>query len=247
MAGTWSARLRRTHGSDSAPRSADGAAASTDGGVLDSGDLAETVSMVSGDPAPEVTGAVLGRSPMSRRLQQGVIESARWTVRLLIIGLGLWVLFQILGEFWSVLLPILFGLLLATVLWPPVRFLRRKLPPALAALIAVVGLLAVVGGLIAEPGAHLNDEPCGAPPQAEPDPRTIGDEAPDGADCLERGAALHLDRAGYSTLVAGRITIRRFGSTPTLWVRTLAFSTRAMWTMRRSIAGIGSSWMILPV
>ena len=35
-------------------------------------------------------------------------------IRLLIIGLGLWVLFQILGELWSVVLPILFGLLLAT-------------------------------------------------------------------------------------------------------------------------------------
>ena len=47
--------------------------------------------------------------------------------------------------------------------------------------------------------------------------------------------------------MAGRITILRFGSTPTLWVRTPGFSTSAMCTMRRSIAGIGSSWMILPV
>ena len=42
----------------------------------------------------------------------------------------------------------LFGLLLATILWPPVRLMRRKLPNALAAMIAILGLIVVVGALI---------------------------------------------------------------------------------------------------
>ncbi len=145
MVGNWSARRRNTD----SPPTRGVAESGVDADLLASGDPADVVGGQAEDPAPEAAGAVLGRSAMARRLQHGVIEAARWTVRLLIIGLGLWVLFQILGELWSVLLPILLGLLLATVLWPPARFLRRKLPPALASLIAVIGLFAVVGGLIA--------------------------------------------------------------------------------------------------
>lgn len=87
--------------------------------------------------------------PALAGLKHGVTDWSRWTLRLLIIGVGLWVLFWILGQLWSVLLPIFFGLLLATVLWPPVRFMRRKLPNALAAILALVGLLVIFGGLIA--------------------------------------------------------------------------------------------------
>ncbi len=58
----------------------------------------------------------------------------------------------IAGKLWVVLLPILLALLLATVLWPPVRFLRRRgVPAALAAigvlLVALLLLVGVVGGL----------------------------------------------------------------------------------------------------
>jgi len=95
MAGNWSARRRKTDGLPTREVADSGA---VDADLLDSGDLADAVGGVTGNPAPEAAGAVLGRSPMARRLQQGVIEAARWTVRLLIIGLGLWVLFQILGE-----------------------------------------------------------------------------------------------------------------------------------------------------
>lgn len=91
--------------------------------------------------------------PISDRAMQGlkhnVIDWSWWTLRLLIIGIGLWVVFWIMGQLWSVLLPIFLGLLLATVLWPPVRFMRRKLPNALAAILALVGLLLLFGGLIA--------------------------------------------------------------------------------------------------
>jgi predicted PurR-regulated permease PerM len=151
MAGQWSARReqRRSVSAENVAGAAAAGRADADGDVADVADLADAIGLAAGNPAPGATGSVIGRSPMARRLQQGVVEAARWTVRLLIIGVGLWALFWLMGQLWSVLLPILLGLLLATILWPPVRFLRRRLPNALAAFIGVVGFLAIFSGLIA--------------------------------------------------------------------------------------------------
>ena len=77
---------------------------------------------------------------------------ATLSLRFLLVCAALVVLWYIAGLLWVVLLPILLGLLLATVLWPPVRFLRRKgAPPALAAavvlLLSVLLLVGIIGGL----------------------------------------------------------------------------------------------------
>lgn len=103
---------------------------------------------VADKPTAPVT-AVSGGAEGARRLQHGIVQTYNWTLRLLVIGVGLWVLFYLAGQLWSVILPVLFGLLLSTVLWPPVRFLRRRIPNALAALLAILTLLVVVVGLIA--------------------------------------------------------------------------------------------------
>jgi predicted PurR-regulated permease PerM len=51
---------------------------------------------------------------------------------------------------WSILLPIVLGLLITTVLWPLTRFLRsHRWPPAVAAATVLIGSLAALGGLIA--------------------------------------------------------------------------------------------------
>lgn len=106
-----------------------------------------------GEPATPDLAGHRPSGPMTdaaaRRLERGLAEYSQWTLRLLIIGLGLVAVFWIMGQLWSVLLPVFFGLLLATILWPPVRFMRRKLPNALAAILALVGLLVIVSGLIA--------------------------------------------------------------------------------------------------
>ncbi len=77
---------------------------------------------------------------------------ATLSLRFLLVCAALVVVWYVAGKLWVVLLPILLGLLLATVLWPPVSFLRRKgAPPALAAsgvlLLSVLLLVGVVGGL----------------------------------------------------------------------------------------------------
>jgi predicted PurR-regulated permease PerM len=77
---------------------------------------------------------------------------ATWSLRLLLIVAAVLVVGYLAGKLWVVLLPVLLGLLLATVLWSPVSFLRKRgTPPALAAsgvlLAAVLLLVAIVAGL----------------------------------------------------------------------------------------------------
>ena len=114
----------------------------------------------------------------ARRLQHGVTQLSRWTVRLLIIGVGLFVLFWLMGQLWSILLPILFGLLLATILWPPVRLMRKKLPHSLAALIAILALFLVVTGLVAV-----------LAPQVTSQAQDLVDRATAGLESLQQWAA----------------------------------------------------------
>jgi hypothetical protein len=92
----------------------------------------------------------------SRRREAAVGEAfarvATLSLRFLLVVAGVVVLGYLAGQLWVIVLPVLLGLLLATVLWPPVRFLRDKgLPPAAAAgivlLLSVLLLLGVVGGL----------------------------------------------------------------------------------------------------
>ena len=92
----------------------------------------------------------------SRRREQAVGAAfsrvATLSLRFLLVCAALVVAWYIAGKLWVVLLPILLGLLLATVLWPPVRFLRRKgAPPALAAavvlLVSLLLLFGIIGGL----------------------------------------------------------------------------------------------------
>ena len=100
-----------------------------------------------------------GRSavPEASRRREAVVGSAYAKVAIvsaqfLLIVLALYVLAELAGRLWVVLLPILLALLLATVLWPAVRLLRgRGVPDALAAigvlLLALLLLFGVVGGL----------------------------------------------------------------------------------------------------
>jgi predicted PurR-regulated permease PerM len=85
-----------------------------------------------------------------RRLRSAIRTLAIASAELVLIVLAVAAIGYVLGELWVVLLPVVLGLLFATVLWPPTRFLRRHgWPPALAAGVVLVGALAAFGGLIA--------------------------------------------------------------------------------------------------
>lgn len=76
--------------------------------------------------------------------------TASWSLRFIIVVAATWLVLKILGMFWSALLPVAVALLVTTVLWPPVRWMRaHKVPPALAALGGILLAAVVVGGIIA--------------------------------------------------------------------------------------------------
>lgn len=93
------------------------------------------------------------QAPKSERtaaLGAGIATVAQWALRLILIAIAIFIVGFVIGRLWVIVLPIFLALSLATALWPPVAFLRRKgWPPALAALTVVLGSLVVLTGVIA--------------------------------------------------------------------------------------------------
>lgn len=85
----------------------------------------------------------------SQILADGFASAARWALRISIIIVTLYLLGRALAPFWVIILPLVLGLIIATVLWPPTAWLRRRgCAPALAAAICVLGALGILGGVI---------------------------------------------------------------------------------------------------
>jgi predicted PurR-regulated permease PerM len=88
------------------------------------------------------------------------------SAQFLLIVAAVVVLGYVLGRLWVILLPIVLGLLIATVLWPATRFLRNhRWPPALAAssvllvfLAALVGLIVAIAPAVADQVVQLADQ-----------------------------------------------------------------------------------------
>ncbi|WP_289231412.1 AI-2E family transporter [Barrientosiimonas endolithica] len=92
---------------------------------------------------PRRTVAQQTDSPPTRAavIGDGVKWTASWALRIAVILLSLWVLMKALAPLWIAILPILLGLVIATVLWPPVRWLRSKgCPGARRGAVAAAGL-----------------------------------------------------------------------------------------------------------
>ncbi|WP_431998038.1 AI-2E family transporter [Streptomyces fungicidicus] len=76
--------------------------------------------------------------------------SARISGELLLVLVAAAVAVWALGRMWSVVWPLIVGLLLTTLTWPPTRFLRRRgMAPALAASLVTVLFLLVAAGTAA--------------------------------------------------------------------------------------------------
>lgn len=75
---------------------------------------------------------------------------AKWSLCLVAISAGAWVVWTVLGQLWVVVLPVLMAIVVSTVLWPPTRAMtRRGVPPAAAAGITLLGFVAVLAGVVA--------------------------------------------------------------------------------------------------
>ncbi|MGW6726937.1 AI-2E family transporter [Nocardia sp. NPDC055029] len=80
----------------------------------------------------------------------GILWVAKWSLCIVAIAAGAWVLGSITARLWVVLLPVALAIVVATILWPPTRWLtQHKVAPALAATISLVGFLAILSGVIA--------------------------------------------------------------------------------------------------
>jgi predicted PurR-regulated permease PerM len=92
-------------------------------------------------PTPRTRGSIYGAHLRS---------SAVVAVQFIAVAAALWVLAWVVGKTWVVLLPVALALIVCTVLWPPVRWLRgRGVPPAAAVLLVLLVAVAVIGGVIA--------------------------------------------------------------------------------------------------
>lgn len=115
----------------------------------DTRDLADSISDFSTDDAlPNDNDDVTDRAVFIGRDGRW---AAGWALRFIIfIGAG-YIALQMLGFVWAGLLPILLALLVTTVMWPTAKFLRAKahFPNALAALVTLVGYIAIFGGILA--------------------------------------------------------------------------------------------------
>jgi predicted PurR-regulated permease PerM len=91
----------------------------------------------------------VGRATRGRLLGTILQRTARWSLQIALVALGAWVLAWIIGRLWVIVLPVLLGIFIAAVLWPPAAWLRRHgWPPALAAATVVLAGLLVVGAVI---------------------------------------------------------------------------------------------------
>ncbi len=126
------------------------------------------------EAAPTPTPARPGRE---RVIGEGVVWLSRWTLRWLVIAVGLWLLGYLVGQVWSILLPIVLALVLTTVLQPPARWVEQKTPlgAGLASGVALLGFLAVLAlvvlFLVPTVGSQVSD---------------IADSASEGLTTLEK-------------------------------------------------------------
>ena len=110
-------------------------------------------------PTDEVTQAPAPSSQRGPKLRQASRHLAIASAQFLLIAAAVVLLFYVLGKLWSILLPIVLGLLIATVLWPLTRFLRKHgWPPALAAAAVLLAFLAALGGIIAAIAPQVADQ-----------------------------------------------------------------------------------------
>jgi predicted PurR-regulated permease PerM len=104
-----------------------------------------SVSLDKGTPRPEPHA-----QERSSAIGNGLTWLSTWSLRLVLVGAGAYLLGLVVGRLWSIVLPVVLALLLASVLWPPTAWLRRRgAPPTLAALGTLLGFLVLLIGSLA--------------------------------------------------------------------------------------------------
>src|SRR5919197_5440349 len=104
------------------------------------------------------SGAVTTQRPLDGRphpghgaaIGVGISWLSRWSLRLIMVVAGAWLIGYLIAALWSIVMPTLLAVILATVLWAPTDWLRRhRFPPAAAAGTVMLAGMVVLAGLIA--------------------------------------------------------------------------------------------------
>lgn len=101
-------------------------------------------------PTPADAAQDLSKEPIDRGdvIAADGRAAAGWALRFIIIVAATGLALYLLKFVWMGLLPILLALIVCTVLWPPVRWLRNhKVPAALAVLLVLVGFFGAIIGI----------------------------------------------------------------------------------------------------
>lgn len=105
----------------------------------------------SDEPRPESREKTMGR---------GIAWLSHWTLRWVILGVGAVLLGYLIQQLWIILLPLLLAIILTTVLQPPAVWLERRFsfPSALAAVVVILGALAVVAVIVRVIAPSVGDQ-----------------------------------------------------------------------------------------
>lgn len=100
-------------------------------------------------PAPPAPTPAPVPGDRSKVIGNGIAWTARWSGRWILIALGAVLVGLLVQQLWTILLPVILALLIASVLEKPARFLERRLnlPAAAAAGAVVVGAVLVLVAL----------------------------------------------------------------------------------------------------
>src|SRR5690625_860996 len=98
-----------------------------------------------------------GRDGAQTDVPYPVRLAAAWTWRALIIAAGIAGSLWLMGFFKTIVVPVLVAVLLTVLLRPIAKFMIKKLrfPNTLATAVTVLGLLAVISGLLAVAGREI--------------------------------------------------------------------------------------------
>lgn len=81
---------------------------------------------------------------------EGITWLSRWSLRIALVALGIMLVGWLIAQLWSIVLPVIMAVIVATVLWPPAAWLRKhRFPPALAAATVLFAGIIVLAGLVA--------------------------------------------------------------------------------------------------
>ncbi|ROZ93739.1 AI-2E family transporter [Gordonia sp. OPL2] len=95
------------------------------------------------------TSSVTAPPTRAQVVLSGLRSSAVVSLQIVLVVAAFWVLMWVLGKLWVILLPVLFAIIVCTVLWPPARWMRnRGVPAAAASLVMMLVAVGVFAGVI---------------------------------------------------------------------------------------------------